>query len=305
MWNKESTKIGVFMGGMSSEREISLKSGAAVLKALQDNGWNAVKIDVGADLAERIREEKIDVAWNALHGIYGEDGCVQGLLEVLQIPYTGSSVDACAISMDKKSTKKMLHNTGVNLILDRTITHGEQPSADWFPCVLKDPLGGSSIGVWICKTPEDLETAYTQTDTKTFILEQYIAGEEITVAVFEGTAYPVVSIRPKEGFFDLEAKYTKGKTEYIVPSPLPEEVCTEAQRQAVIAYNELKMSGIARADFIVTNDGGVFFLEINASPGMTATSLSPMAAQSIGISFPELVENILHTAKCSRSPFKK
>ena len=138
-----------------------------------------------------------------------------------------------------------------------------------------------------------------------FILEQFIEGEEITVAVFEGEAYPVVSIRPKEGFFDLEAKYTKGMTEYIVPSPLSDAICTNAQRQAVVAYETIAMSGIARADFIVTKEGEVFFLEINASPGMTATSLSPMAAQAVGISFPELVEKILLTAHCNRTPHKE
>jgi D-alanine-D-alanine ligase len=293
------------MGGLSSERKISMDSGTAVAEALRTRGWNVIEIDVDHQLPEKMKVERIDVAWNALHGIYGEDGCVQGLLEMMNIPYTGSSVQSCAISMDKRATKLMLNDTVVNLIPDRMVRHGEEVEDKWFPCVLKDPVGGSSIGVWICHTPKDLKTAYTQSDTEMFLLERYIQGEEITVAVFIDQAYPVVSIRPKEGFFDLEAKYTKGKTEYLVPSPLSQEICINAQEQAVEAYHKLNMSGIARADFIVTTQGEIFFLEINASPGMTATSLSPMAAQAVGISFPELVEQILHTAKCSRTQHKK
>ena len=305
MWNKEETTVGVLMGGLSSERAISIKSGRAVLKALQERGWNAVEIDVTSQLAHTLIENNIDIAWNALHGIYGEDGCVQGVLEVMGIPYTGSSVQACAISMDKRVTKVMLQDTLVNRIPDCVLKHGEMPSKEWYPCVLKDPLGGSSIGVWICHSEEDLRTAYTQTNSTQFLLEKFIEGEEITVAVFEGDAYPVVSIRPKEGFFDLEAKYTKGKTEYIVPSPLSDAICANAQTQAIEAYNTVGMSGIARADFIVTQKEEVYFLEINASPGMTATSLSPMAAQAVGISFPELVEKVLHTAQCSRTPHRE
>ena len=178
-----------------------MPSGRAVVKALQQRGWNAVEIDVTSQLAHTIIAHNIDVAWNALHGIYGEDGCVQGLLEVMGIPYTGSSVQACAISMDKRSTKIMLQNTIVNRIPDCVLKHGEEPSQEWYPCVLKDPLGGSSIGVWICHNEDDLRKAYTQTDSTLFLLEKFIEGEEITVALFEGEAYPVVSIRPKEGFF--------------------------------------------------------------------------------------------------------
>lgn len=305
MWNKQETKIGVLMGGLSSEREISIQSGQAVLNALKEKGWNAVAIDVDAQLAHTLTAHNIDVAWNALHGIYGEDGCVQGLLEVMGIPYTGSSVQACAISMDKRTTKIMLRDTIVQRIPDRVVQHGEEPPQNWYPCVLKDPLGGSSIGVWICNNHDDLRKAYSETQSQIFLLEKYIEGEEITVAVFEGEAFPVVSIRPKEGFFDLEAKYTKGKTEYLVPSPLSNDICVNAQKQAITAYKSISMSGIARADFIVTSSGEVFFLEINASPGMTATSLSPMAAQAVGISFPDLVEKVLHTAHCNRSPHKK
>ena len=302
---KNSLRIGVLMGGLSPEKDISRKSGKAVAQALRSRGWNVIDIDVTKNLPTQLLEEKIDVAWIALHGVYGEDGCVQGVLELMGIPYTGSNVQACAISMDKEATKKMLRKSKVQLIPDRIIRRGEQVSPDLFPCVFKDPLGGSSIGVWICHNTADVQKAYQESTIEFFLVEDYIQGEEITVAVYNRHAFPVVSIRPKEGFFDLEAKYTKGKTEYLVPSPLSNEICLYAQEQAIEAYSHLKMSGIARADFIVDKENRVYFLEINASPGMTETSLSPMAAQADGISFDELVERILLDAKCSQTPFEK
>ncbi|MEC7985213.1 MAG: D-alanine--D-alanine ligase [Myxococcota bacterium] len=299
---KDSLRVAVLMGGLSSEREISLQSGKAVAQALAANGWNVQEIDVSPDLPRQLIDLKIDVAWIALHGLYGEDGCVQGLLEVMGIPYTGSNVQACAISMDKISTKMVLKQSDVRLIPDFVMKRGESIPTDFYPCVLKDPTGGSSIGVWICHTEEDAASGLRESETETFLVEKYIQGEEITVAVFDGVPYPVVSIRPKVEFFDLAAKYTKGMTDYIVPSPLPESICIDAQKQAVEAYQKLGMSGIARADFIVTAEGKTYFLEINASPGMTATSLSPMAAQAVGISFPDLVEKILLQARCSLQP---
>ena len=300
---KDSLRVAVLMGGLSSEREISLQSGKAVSAALAEKGWNVQEIDVSPQLPQHLIESQVDVAWIALHGLYGEDGCVQGLLEVMGIPYTGSNVQACAVSMDKISTKNILQKSAVCLIPDLVLQRNEQIPANFYPCVLKDPTGGSSIGIWICHTEEDFLAALEESDASTFLVEKYIQGEEITVAVFNGTPYPVVSIRPKVEFFDLEAKYTKGMTDYIVPSPLEASLCLNAQEQAVEAYQRLGMSGIARADFIVTPQGEIYFLEINASPGMTATSLSPMAAQAVGISFPDLVEKILLQAQCSLQPF--
>ena len=154
-------RIAVLMGGMSSEKEISLKSGKAVLSALQKNGYDAVGIDVCKNLPIRLREEDIDVAWNALHGAFGEDGCVQGLLEIMRIPYTGSNVRACANSMDKIATKRLLKNSGVNLIKDWIITSADELEQIQLPAVVKDPIGGSSIGVWICHQERELKDALT------------------------------------------------------------------------------------------------------------------------------------------------
>ena len=289
-------KIGVLLGGMSTEREISIKSGKAVAKVLRERGWNAVEIDVDKNLPATLLEKGIDVAWIALHGKFGEDGCVQGLLEIMHIPYSGSSVQACAISMDKITTKKHLQGSIVHLIQDEIVTRGNSPTRISLPCVVKDPIGGSSIGVWICQTEKQVKEALLSCTAQNILIEEYISGHEITVAVLDGEALPVVSIEPKTDFFDLDAKYTKGLTAYTVPAPIPEEVAINAQNQAICAYKMLGMKGIARADFIVPKDGKPRFLEINASPGMTETSLSPMAANAAGIPFSELVERILLSA---------
>jgi len=294
------------MGGMSTERKISLKTGRAVSAALRERGWDVTDIDVGPDLPARLAEAKIDVAWNALHGAFGEDGCVQGLLEILRVPYTGSSARSSAIAMDKIATKRMLRGTDVRLIADRTWRPGEEiPSDLSFPVVSKTPNGGSTIGVFICPDPGSLEAALVRCGEfePAVLIEQAVIGEEITVAVLDGRPLPVVSIRPLEAdHFDFEAKYEKGKTEYLVPAPLPEAVVSSAQAQAVAAYQTLGLSGVARADFIVDAEQRPWFLEVNTLPGMTATSLVPMAAGASGISFGELVEHLLRGARLHLTP---
>lgn len=298
MPNKETSRIAVLMGGLSTERDISLKSGAAVSSALKSMGWFVIEIDVNTDLPSQLRTHKITHAWLALHGKFGEDGCVQGLLEIMQIPYTGSGVRACAISMDKFQSKQILRGGKIQMAKDQLV-HSIEEGLDFpVPCVVKDPIGGSSIGVWMCKTEEEKQSALTDCflNSSNALIEEWVIGEEITVAVLEGKALPVVLIRPKNDFFDLEAKYTKGKTDYLVPAPIAKDLAQNAQIQAVEAYNRIGMQGIARADFLITENQGPIFLEINAIPGMTQTSLSPMAANSAGISFEELVESVLMNA---------
>ncbi|MFT4977970.1 MAG: D-alanine-D-alanine ligase [Myxococcota bacterium] len=298
-----SQRVGVLMGGMSSERDVSMKSGAAVAAALRSRGHDVVEIDVDPELPAKLRAERIDVAWIALHGAFGEDGCVQGLLEIMRIPYTGSGVLASAAAMDKIMTKRLLLGSEVMLPDDVAWRAGEPMPEVSLPVVVKTPEGGSTIGVYMCDTAGELESALLdcQQWSQTVLVEQKIVGEEITVAVLDGVALPVVSIRPRTGFFDFEAKYTKGQTDYLVPSPLPAEVTEHAQRQAVAAYACLELEGIARADFIVDAEGIPWFLEINTIPGMTATSLSPMAAGAMGVSFEELVERLLQGARLRRT----
>ncbi len=299
--DKAKDVVGVLMGGISPERPISLKSGAAVSKALRERGWNVVDIDVGADLPERMRAAGVTVAWLALHGPLGEDGCVQGLCEVMRIPYTGSGVRGSAVAMDKIATKRMLRGVaGIDLPADRVWRRGDPVPADLtFPVMAKTPEGGSTLGIRKCLDAAELAAAleYCLGFGDEVLLEQFVAGDEITVAVLEGDPLPVVAIVPESGMFDFEAKYTKGLTRYVVPAPIADAVATRAQVAAAAAYRALDLSGVARADFIVDAAGVPWFLEINTLPGMTETSLSPMAAGQRGMSFADLVERILLGAR--------
>ncbi len=301
MVDKSTAKVGVLLGGIAPERPISLKSGAAVSKALRARGWDVVDIDVGRDLPAKLVAAGVTHAWLALHGPLGEDGCVQGLLEVMRIPYTGSGVRGSAIAMDKIATKRMMAGTGVPMAKDRTWRHGEEfPTDVAFPVMVKTPEGGSTLGIRKCHDAGELEAGllYCLDFAEEVLLEQFVEGYEITVAVLEGTPLPVVKIEPLNEFFDFEAKYQKGKTRYLVPAPIPDAVSAAAQRYAKAAYERLGLAGVARADFIVDADGTPWFLEINTLPGMTETSLSPMAAGQVGLSFEDLVERLLHGAKC-------
>lgn len=294
------TKVAVLMGGLSSEREISLKSGKAVLGALVERGWNAVGIDVGRDLPQRLAEAGVGAAWIALHGRYGEDGCVQGVLELLGIPYTGSGVRASAIAMDKVVTKRLVAGLPrVVLARDAVVVAGDAMPDLGGPVILKPSDGGSTIGTAIVRDPSEWGAALRSAaaEAEHVIVEEVIVGEEITVAVLEGEALPVVRIVPDSGFFDFEAKYMKGLTTYECPAQLPDAATSWAQAAAKAIYGAVGCRGLARADFIVRPDGTPVFLEINTIPGMTATSLSPMAAAAKGVSFGDLVEQLLRSAR--------
>lgn len=297
----KKARVGVLMGGLSSERKVSLKSGAAVLSALQERGWQAVGIDVGRDLPARLVEAKIDVAWLALHGRYGEDGCVQGLLEVMGLPYTGSGVRASAVAMDKIATKQAVRGLpAVRLANDAVLRAGDAfPEQVGLPAVVKPAVGGSTLGMGIVRERSQWEAAFATALAahERVLVEAFVPGEEITVAVLDGVALPVVRIVPDSGFFDYEAKYTDGRTRYEVPAQLPAAVIERAQAAAIAAYEAIGCRGLARADFIVPSEGDPVFLEINTLPGMTATSLSPMAAGAVGVSFGELVERVLLAAR--------
>ncbi|MEQ1502236.1 MAG: D-alanine--D-alanine ligase [Myxococcota bacterium] len=295
-------RVGVLLGGMSAERPVSLKSGAAVAGALRRRGWDVVEIDVGRDLPAKLVAEKVDVAWLALHGEYGEDGCVQGLCEVMGIPYTGSGVRASAVAMDKVATKRALRGTdGIVMAADAVWRAGEpMPTSVPFPLMVKPPTSGSTIGMTIAKSADELRKGLDEALKygEEVLLEQFVDGDEITVAVIDGTPLPVVRILPDSGFFDFEAKYTKGKTTYEVPAKISDASAAAAHRAAVAAYRALGCRGLCRVDFIVRADGVPVFLEINTLPGMTETSLSPMAAGQVGTSFEDLVERILLSATC-------
>lgn len=301
-------KIAVLMGGLSAEREISLRTGSAIQLALEQAGYDSIAIDAGRDLASRLQQERIEVAFIALHGRYGEDGAVQGLLELLGIPYTGSGVLASALAMDKVATKQMLLYHELPTPGFEVLRRGEDAGrlleqCRHFPLVVKPSREGSTLGVSIARDRGGLERGVVEAlrHDSTVLVEEFIAGTEVTVGVLGGEPLPIIQIIPQGGFYDFAAKYTAGKTEFVLPAPLDPLLYTRIQEVAVKACNVLSCRGAARVDFMV-RQREFFCLEINTVPGMTATSLLPKAAAEAGISFPELVQRILQEATLDYGP---
>jgi len=301
---QNSRKIGVLMGGMSAEREVSLKSGKAIFDALLAMGYNAVAIDVGRDLPQKLIEEKVEVAMlAALHGKWGEDGCVQGLLEIMGIPYTGCSTIASAIGMDKIIAKQTFRYHGLPtadwIVVEKN--SGPLKSADipfGLPCVIKPATEGSSIGVSIVRNEEELHPGFESAfeyDGR-ILIEPYIKGRELNVGVLNGDALGIVEVRPKEGFYDYKNKYTPGNTEYLCPAPLDAHVEKEVKRIGAAASEVIGCTGIVRVEMILDEKERLFLLEVNTLPGMTTTSLVPKIAKLVGIDFQQLVKRILQTA---------
>ncbi len=291
--------IGVLMGGLSEEREISIKSGLSVKKALDERGYKAVAIDVDRDIAKRLIEEKIEVAFVALHGRYGEDGLIQGLLEMMHIPYTGSGVLTSAICMNKVAAKVFFEHHRIPTPPYRVINDGTlgEPPFDP-PLIVKPASQGSTIGVSLVTDRlyyrEAVREALEHDDT--VIVERFMEGRELTVAILGDTIFPIVEILPKEEIYNFRAKYMKGEADFKVPALLKMEEEEEIKAIAYRAYTELGCRGGARVDVILTYDGKPYVLEVNTVPGMTETSLFPMAAASAGVGYAALVENILFDA---------
>jgi D-alanine-D-alanine ligase len=294
--------IGVLMGGLSAEREVSLRTGKAVLTALDAAGYRTVGIDAGRDLPARLLTEGVEVAFIALHGRYGEDGTVQGLLEILGIPYTGSGVQASAVAMDKVTTKKILLHHELPTPAFEVFRRGDDPAAlvtrcRHFPRVVKPAREGSTIGVHIVRSREELAAGVDEAlqHDDLLLVEDYIPGAEVTVGVLGDTALPVIQIVPRGGFYDYRAKYTAGQTEYLLPAPLEPVLYDRIQQVAVAACRALDCRGAARVDFMV-REREFYCLEVNTIPGMTETSLLPKAARQAGIDFRELAQRILEDA---------
>jgi len=291
-------RVGVLMGGLSEEREISLKTGRAVLDALKAKGYDAVGIDAGRDVAARIRRKKIDVAFLALHGRYGEDGCVQGMLEVMGVPYTGSGVQASAVAMDKAAAKKLLSFHGVSTPEFALVEKASDAARLGFPVVIKPASQGSAIGVSIVEKKAGLEAAI-RTARKVcpeVIAERYILGRELTVAILDSVALPIIEILPKEGFYDYRAKYTRGVTDFVVPAVLKKAVERRVVKESLRAYELLGCEGAARVDVMLDASGTPYVLEVNTIPGLTELSLFPRAARAAGLDYPALVERMLKGA---------
>jgi len=292
-------KIGVLMGGLSSEREISIKTGTLIALSLKKRGYNVVTIDVGRNLPLQLLEKDIEVAFIALHGRYGEDGCVQGLLEIMGIPYTGSGVAASAISMDKVLSKKIFNYHRIPTPPGRIYRTGEDLPRDIsYPVVVKPAREGSTIGVSIVEKEEDLPMALTRASEydDTILLEEYIEGMEITAGILADRPLPLVEISPVGGFYNYEAKTTKGLSEYIVPARLSSQLEERIKDIALKAHKAIGCHYVSRVDFRVDRDNNPYVLEVNTIPGMTETSLLPRAAKEAGIGYDDLVESILNSA---------
>ena len=304
-------RIGVLMGGRSAEREVSLRTGAAVHRSLVRRGYDAVAIDVGPTLSQDLRDQKIDLAFLALHGPGGEDGAIQGFLETLGIPYTGSGIQASAIGMHKVTTKTLLASARIPVPAGTVVKRGGNVSSATllraeklrWPLVVKPASQGSTIGVTIVRKPSQWRDALAlahRYDTDAMV-ETYIPGHEVTVSIIGGhhvspLVLPAVEIVAPGGFYDFSAKYEKGKTQYLCPAPLSAAVTRQIRMLALRTYQVLGCEGAARVDFRITPRGRSVVLEINTVPGMTETSLLPMAAAQARIDYDELTERILESA---------
>lgn len=297
------------MGGWNSEREVSLRSGEAVYQALLALGYKAEKIDFGRDIVEKIRAVKPDIIFNALHGQFGEDGRIQGLLDILNIPYTHSGILASAVCMDKILTNKLCDASGITSPQFEILYKGQDAENQRLinkigkPFVIKPVNEGSSVGVEVILKEHDFDiTKYHWKYGEKLLIEKYIAGQEIQVAVLNGKALGAIEVRPKHLFYDYECKYTAGMTDYIMPAEVSKEKYDEVLKIAEICHEVAGCSGVTRVDFILNNKNGgdnkFYMLEINTHPGFTATSLVPKIAKHVGISFEEIIEYLIKSAKC-------
>lgn len=299
---KKMGKVAVLFGGRSAEREVSLKSGAAVLAALLRNGVDAHAFDPATRSLQELADEKFDRAFIALHGRFGEDGTVQGALELLGIPYTGSGVLASALGMDKWRTKLVWQAAGLPVPDYVLLEAGSDSDAIvqklGLPLFVKPANEGSSVGISKVKTVSDLKPAYLEAarHDKLVMAESYVGGGEYTVAILGDQVLPVIKIEPANEFYDYEAKYLRDDTRYQCPSGLPAEKEAEMQRLAKQAFTLIGAQGWGRVDFLMSEAGRPYLLEVNTSPGMTDHSLVPMAARQAGISFEQLVLRVLELA---------
>lgn len=297
--------VAVLMGGRSAEREVSLVSGEACAAALEERGHAVSRVDVGADLPEVLLRLRPEVVFNALHGRFGEDGRVQGLLDLLAIPYTHSGVLASALAMDKPMAKRVFASAGlrcpegVDTSLGALLASPPLPP----PFVVKPAAEGSSVGVVIVPDGDlgpltgrnDLDSA------QRVLVETYVPGRELTCGVLDGEPLAVTEIRPREGFYDYRAKYTDGCADHLVPAPLSPDLYERVLDAALAAHEVLGCRGVSRADFRFDpsrGEEGLFLLEVNTQPGMTPLSLVPEQAAHRGIGFGELVERLLEAARC-------
>jgi D-alanine-D-alanine ligase len=294
-------RIAVVMGGPSAEREVSLRTGAAVRDALVRRGYDTVAIDWTGDasLAQLLRDAKAEAVWLALHGTFGEDGCVQGLLECERIPYTGSGVLASALGMDKAASKRIFDHFAIATPAWTLYRDEKDARAIGLPIVVKPSREGSSVGVTIVHEEGQFDGALStaQKCHGDVLLETYIKGRDLSVAVLDDAVLGTVEIKPAVALYDYQAKYERKDTQYLVPAPLDETTAAKVSDLALRAHRALGCAGATRSDLVIGEDGRAWVLEVNTLPGMTATSLLPKIARHAGLSYDDLVERILQSAR--------
>jgi D-alanine-D-alanine ligase len=308
------TNVAVLSGGISLEREVSLRSGTRVADALADRGHQVTRVDVDGELVRTLEVGGFDAAFLTLHGSAGEDGTVQSLLELIGLPYTGPDVLASSLAWNKPIAQGLYRRAGLAVPANVTLTQqafremgaaavvDRVASALGSPIVVKPATGGSSLGLSIVEDPARLALAivgaFSYADT--VLLERFVTGTEVAVTVLDGEALPAVEIRPKEGAYDFAARYTAGATEFHAPARLGDEASAASARTAVTAFEAIGARDISRADLLVDAAGTPWLLELDTCPGLTDTSLVPMAAAAAGIDFPELCEQLLGFALARR-----
>lgn len=299
-------KVAVLMGGQSAEREISLLSGNAVLAALKNKGVDAYGIDVDQSVIDKLLSENYDRVFIVLHGRGGEDGTIQGLLEVMQLPYTGSGVMASSLAMDKLKTKQIWRAMGLPTpdfcILDSEQSCKQALVLLGLPLIVKPVLEGSSIGMSKVEQEDELFAAWEKAQQcgGTVIAERWIVGDEYTAAMLDDQVLPMIKLKTTHKFYDYDAKYEAEDTQYICPCGLPESQEAEYAELTAAAFNAVGASAWGRVDFMVDEDGQPWLIEVNTVPGMTSHSLVPMAAKQAGLSFEDLVVRILSLAECGQ-----
>lgn len=302
-------KIAVLYGGVSNEREVSISSSKGIIEALKRNGHDVIGIDFHPERLQEVIELNVDLVFIGLHGKHGEDGCVQGLLDMLEIPYVGSGVMASSVAMNKFKAKQLFEQAGIPVAKGEQYRMDQETNIDEvvdhihanfeFPFVIKPNREGSTVGLTIVRHENETKEAVKKAaENDLYILvEQFIKGKELTVPVLgeihKEKSLPIIEIIPKNELYDYEAKYSVGGSEHIIPARIDKDITEKIQAYAVLAHQILGCETYSRADFLLTEEGVPYILEVNTLPGMTPTSLFPDAAKSIGISYEEMIEQFV------------
>lgn len=304
MSSRTARNVVVLMGGPSAEREVSLVSGRECSAALRSEGYNVVEIDAGPDLVEQLKSAAPDVVYNALHGRWGEDGCVQGVLEWLRLPYTHSGVMASSLAMDKQKSKEIYRRHGLPVVESVIVSKADAMARHVIapPYVIKPNNEGSSVGVYLVEHGANTPPTLSDEMPDYVMVEAYIPGRELTVSVLGDRALTVTEI-VTTGWYDYDAKYKEGGSHHVMPADIPADIFEACLKHAVTAHNALGCRGLSRTDFRWDEERGIdglYLLETNTQPGMTPTSLSPEQAGAIGMSFGDMVRWLVEDASCNR-----